>query len=401
MERSIMRKYILAYHLVIFGWTVFGQNKIHFEKSTALTHAKNLAKETRKPIFIDFYADWCGPCKWMERNIFSDGEVGNYINEHFINIKANIDLNGKNLAAQYQVHSLPTYIFIDSMGSVITKASGSMEKAEFMQLAQRALQHQDRTWARYEDRYLSGDRNPDFMMSYYRYLHSINHPQQFTIASEYIKSQPYWDTPENLEFILYHCNAVNDDKIYKYILQNKKLFYKQFKEPSVDSLLRLGIYLKLAGLPEDELVSQLDKEYSRAFPAKKDQYLYEHTLGTLWNGVMDHTVKMDSFSRAVTHYTTSYPKGNWTILRDMALNVCLACDQAPILLQSLKWATKALRSNSTDWLNNYTMAALFYRLGNNMSARTFIDKAKEVAVSDSNANVNMINELYALIDIKK
>lgn len=44
------------------------------------------AKETNKLIFLYAYASWCGPCKWMAKNVFTTEEAGAYFNAHFMSL---------------------------------------------------------------------------------------------------------------------------------------------------------------------------------------------------------------------------------------------------------------------------------------------------------------------------
>lgn len=46
-----------------------------------------LKKNPDKPLFIDFYTDWCGWCKKMDASTFKDPEVVKYLNENYINVK--------------------------------------------------------------------------------------------------------------------------------------------------------------------------------------------------------------------------------------------------------------------------------------------------------------------------
>ncbi len=59
---------------------------IEFEKGT-WEEILNKARENNKPIFVDAYTTWCGPCKWMSKNIFTQDEVGSYFKDNFIAYK--------------------------------------------------------------------------------------------------------------------------------------------------------------------------------------------------------------------------------------------------------------------------------------------------------------------------
>lgn len=80
-----------------------------------------------KPVLIDFYADWCGPCKMMspiideiESELLDKAKVG----------KINVDDN-QNLAAQYGVMSIPTIIIIKN-GEVQKTFVGVRDKSEIL-----------------------------------------------------------------------------------------------------------------------------------------------------------------------------------------------------------------------------------------------------------------------------
>jgi thiol:disulfide interchange protein len=49
------------------------------------------AKKQEKLIFVDAYTTWCGPCKVMAQNVFTQKEVGDFYNRYFVNYKLDME----------------------------------------------------------------------------------------------------------------------------------------------------------------------------------------------------------------------------------------------------------------------------------------------------------------------
>ena len=65
----------------------------------SLNEAKTFAASTQKLIFIDCYTTWCGPCKWMSANIFTNDTVAQFYNRNFLCLKMDMEKGeGKSIA---------------------------------------------------------------------------------------------------------------------------------------------------------------------------------------------------------------------------------------------------------------------------------------------------------------
>ena len=108
------------------------QQRWHSDLSRAAAEAKQL----NKPLIIHFYADWCGPCKKMDRNVLHSTGLLRQFGTRFVGVKLNSDHNQK-LAARLGINSLPSDVFVHPDGWVIQKSSGSKNlRGYFSQLAQ-------------------------------------------------------------------------------------------------------------------------------------------------------------------------------------------------------------------------------------------------------------------------
>jgi len=125
-----MRKHIIALSIILTA--NLAQAQINFKTSykEAQTFAKNTGK---KLILMDFTATWCGPCKQMEKKVFTKPEVFNLINSKFSAVKMDVDTpEGKELSTKYSVDSVPTMIIMDTNGKVIKRIEGFHTEKELI-----------------------------------------------------------------------------------------------------------------------------------------------------------------------------------------------------------------------------------------------------------------------------
>ena len=113
---------------------------IEFQKIT-LEKAKSISKLTGKPIFIDCYTDWCGPCKRMAKTAFVDQKVGELYNANFINLKVEMEKNsdGREISRMYKINAYPTLLIINGDGKLQKKVVGMQKAGGLIQLANGVL----------------------------------------------------------------------------------------------------------------------------------------------------------------------------------------------------------------------------------------------------------------------
>ncbi len=92
--------------------------------------AKKSAGDHKQLVMADFYTDWCGWCKKLDRDTFSNSDVIQ-LSTRFVPLKVNASREGSSMAQQYGVRSYPTILFLDSNGKLFTRIVGYLPPAEF------------------------------------------------------------------------------------------------------------------------------------------------------------------------------------------------------------------------------------------------------------------------------
>jgi thioredoxin len=100
---------------------------IKWEKT--LDAALAQAHKTQKPVMIDFFATWCGPCKMLDRQIYPAAPVVQEA-QNFVSVKVDVDQQ-KDLAMKYQIQAMPTIVFLDASGREVHRTQGVSDQASW------------------------------------------------------------------------------------------------------------------------------------------------------------------------------------------------------------------------------------------------------------------------------
>jgi thioredoxin-related protein len=204
--------------LTIFTLSTVQAQGIEFFHGT-FTEALAKAQKENKLIFMDAYAEWCGPCKKMAATVFKDEKVGKFFNDNFVNVKMDMEKGeGPGLSSKFDVSAYPTLLFINGKGELVHKGVGGVPAEQFMNLARTASGKVDNS-KEFEKSYAAGKREPELIMNYVRALNRAGKPS-LKVVNEYLQKADMAN-PISLK-IIFEGTTQADSKIFDLLIKNKK-----------------------------------------------------------------------------------------------------------------------------------------------------------------------------------
>lgn len=131
---SIMLRRLLF--LLLFAPFLLGANPTAVDFYTgSLNVAKQRAAQEGKLYFVDFVANWCMPCRWMDETTFSDPRVAQYMNENYVPVKVDIDnFDGYAYKQQYNIRVLPSMLIFNSKGEIVARYQESLPPSRLLKI---------------------------------------------------------------------------------------------------------------------------------------------------------------------------------------------------------------------------------------------------------------------------
>ncbi len=264
-------KSILLYALLILSTAASAQGIDFFHGSWE--DAKELASKEQKLIFVDAYAKWCGPCKRMASQVFTNPSVGEYYNDNFINLKIDMEEGmGLTFRREYPVSAFPTLFYIDESGEIVKKVVGGKSAKDFIDLGKSIVASFDRS-GDYAEKYDKGDRSYDLVLNYVKALNQAN-KSSLKIANDYLRSNPDMSSEQRATFLYESLTAV-DSRIFRvYIDELSSIEQTLGKVAAYDKIEAAAwntVYSAI-GFEVEDLLKEAQQKVAKYIPNKAEAF---------------------------------------------------------------------------------------------------------------------------------
>jgi len=103
---------------------------------TDYQQAVKTARDQQRLLLVHFYADWCGPCRKMQRETLSSKALAEQFRGRVVAVKINTDRNAQ-LAKRFGIRSLPSDVFVTPGGRILSRHTGYQPRKRYLSLVAR------------------------------------------------------------------------------------------------------------------------------------------------------------------------------------------------------------------------------------------------------------------------
>jgi thiol-disulfide isomerase/thioredoxin len=313
--------------------------QIKFEHGS-WTEIKAKAKAEHKLIFLDAYTKWCGSCKMLVKNVFSNDTVAKFYNSTFVNASIDMEtVEGKELAKQYNVIVYPTLLFIDGNGELVHRGVGAKPSVRFLQLGKDAL-IPEKQFGTIEKKYKNGTRDVQFIMTYLTALNAVDLDTKEPLNA-YFSTQKEQDLMSRENWIMINKYVTDyKSKEFDYLLKNANAFAKKYTVDSINNKI-VDVYRKACSnlIYKKVLDSvgylQLKKEIKENIAQRSDELI-------LWSDMTLYLHKSDylNFANTAVTYIDKYKNKDADEMESVAYNFYLYVKDKTMLAKAETWAKK-------------------------------------------------------------
>jgi thiol-disulfide isomerase/thioredoxin len=390
-----MKKIFFCIIACFLVFSIEAQNSsIQFEQGT-WDEILAKAKKENKPIFLDAYASWCGPCKWMAANIFTQNGVAEFYNTKFINAKIDMEKGeGVKLAKKYQVQAYPTLLILNPDGEVLHRICGALQAEPFIAWGNQSFDSELR-FGTLHQKYVNGERASSFMLKYIEALDKacLNTEK---VAEEYLGSLKEDALFEKDNWKIFNSHIWNSDsRIFKLVADKYSKFYDLYGDEVNEKIVKVyrrKIASAIRSNNEESYNSNMQILKSLNFPQSEKSYAeLECQYFYSKNDWANYATKS-------VEYISNFQIEDPSELNMFAWNFYEKINDKKMLEKALEWSRKTVElENKYAYLDTY--AALLYKMGNKKEAQKYaelaIKKAKEEK-EDASETEELLKKIKAM-----
>jgi thiol-disulfide isomerase/thioredoxin len=345
-----------------------GQGIVFTEGSWSETLHK--AQVEKKPIFIDAYTVWCGPCKKLAKEVFTQDSVGEYFNKNFISYRMDMEKGeGVEFAKKYDVTAFPTLLYFNDKGVLMNKSVGFKEADELLTASREALNPKNQIGS-IKKEYEESDQSLKRLIIYcnklkeadnYKMareiavsrLQKLKKKEKYSHEEWVLISNYLWDysSPIFKKFVANkagYLKVVDSMEINKYIhavLSNTSLYYNARNDNGVS----LEKYIQAV----KELQPYINSNY---FIARAEYFIHlpnpnEDTLFKYASGFLDQD------------YVLNFDDGKMPYYLAFMANRYIDKKDERYTAAALRWAKKSVMLEGSDYKGKFVLAQLLFKAG--------------------------------------
>ena len=389
-------KNIISGFFIFISILSFAQDEIQFQ-DIPFKDLIAKAKKENKLVFIDAYAAWCGPCKMMEKNVFTKKSVGDFYNKNFVNARIDMEKGeGREVAQKFGVRSYPTYLFLNGDGELVSQNYGYMEEGIFLAMAQ-DINSPNNKKGSLKERFANGEKDRDFLIN----IMKLNSNSDFEFAKKaserYFENRKKTDefTKEDVGYLLYFLKSTEDSN-YKTFVEQKTEITKYLPVENYNEFKNQLVLAKVVQESVDEKNKKINDEYflktAEPLVGKEAAMTKLHQTKLAY---YEQNANFPEYERAALSYYKDADAFEPNELLKAAWIFSDNIQTKSSLKKAAEWAEKSVMRSETSE-NTYILAKIYFSLGNKDLAKNFAELSKNIAEKsgkDANLATQLLNKI--------
>ena len=336
------------------------------------------AKNENKLLFIDAYTDWCGWCKVLDKETFSNAQVANFMNSHFINAKMEMEKEpwGIKIAQKYVINSFPTALIFNQAGELIYIFEGYLPPTDFLKKVETASLSENHL-------HLKG-YSKGFEIQYapfYLQAMTENGKRKFPNKTEvniFIDSQTNKFSEESW-VVMKRFNSMLNEANNKLFLDNYTKYATLFGNYATESMISQQIYMMI----DSAAKTKNEKLFYEALAINK-RYLNDFENNEKWYNLQYAEATEDwlKFADVAEEWIKAEPTFSVATINGFAWSIYEKCNDMQIIKRAIAWMDAGLRRESS-YAYFDTYAALLYKSGQVEEAEKYALEAIELGKKEN------------------